>query len=128
MRLRVTPRTDNALCFALSATHGDESSRTAATDEQECGRWLNSDLVLSPTLAYVGSLAGLDPVTPSTVYAASYSGLFKSTDGGDTFNLINSTLGASAYVSAMVIDPIHPNRLYAATINGQGVLQAETRA
>jgi photosystem II stability/assembly factor-like uncharacterized protein len=76
--------------------------------------------LLSPTLAYVGSLA-VDPVTPSTVYAASYSGLFKSTDGGDTFNLINSTLGASANVSAMVIDPIHPNRLYAATINGQGV-------
>jgi hypothetical protein len=76
--------------------------------------------LLSPTLAYVGALA-IDPVTPSTLYAASYSGLFNSIDAGDTFNLITPILGASANVSVMVIDPTHPSRLYAATINGQGV-------
>lgn len=73
--------------------------------------------LLTNTLGPYAHLA-LDPVVPTTVYAASIHGIFKSTNGGSTFSLINSTLTAQTFLTGLVIDPRQPNHLYAGTIAG----------
>lgn len=65
--------------------------------------------------AGVGALA-IDPVTPSTVYAGSSAGLYKSTNGGTSWTLANSTSGS------IVIDPQSTSTLYMGT--GTGVLKS----
>jgi photosystem II stability/assembly factor-like uncharacterized protein len=68
----------------------------------------------------------IDPQEPSTVYAATRSllhgpgtipcgGLFRSTNGGATWNLL-----LNAYTSRIVVDPSDSNRLYVFAWNGSG--------
>jgi ligand-binding sensor domain-containing protein len=62
----------------------------------------------------------IDPQTPSTIYAGtSYSGLFKSTNGGGNWNAINVGLDQfDQYIRALVIDPKTPTTLYTGTYTG----------
>jgi photosystem II stability/assembly factor-like uncharacterized protein len=53
----------------------------------------------------------IDPLTPATIYVGTSVGLFKSTDGGANWN----DAGLHTVVSALAIDSLHPNTLYAAT-------------
>src|SRR5260221_4845138 len=66
----------------------------------------------------------LDPLTPTTVYAGTfgqyvdgvfqYGGVYKSTDGGDSWSL--GTITPSRYpATAVVVDPQTPTTLYAGT-------------
>ena len=63
----------------------------------------------------------VDPLNPSVVYLGTSGGVFKSTDGGETWlakrngfpDIDNWSL--TAPVSAMAIDPAHPDILYAGT-------------
>src|ERR1700687_2900219 len=59
----------------------------------------------------------IDPAKPATVYAANFSGIFKSTDGGESFAAISAGL-TNLFVTALVIDPKNPSRLYAGTQGG----------
>ena len=59
---------------------------------------------------------GIDPATPSTIYAALSSGVFKSLDAGGTW--IPASHGLSGDVWSLVIDPKRPTTLYAATSTG----------
>jgi len=63
----------------------------------------------------------IDPISPGTLYAASYEddgvlffqfNLFKSTNGGASWNISNSPFG---YGSALAIEPGDPNVIYAGT-------------
>ncbi|HEX2269374.1 MAG TPA: carboxypeptidase regulatory-like domain-containing protein, partial [Pyrinomonadaceae bacterium] len=54
----------------------------------------------------------IDPAQPSTVYAGSANGVFKSTNGGRTWAAINNGL-TSRSVITLVIDPLTPSTLYA---------------
>src|SRR5574341_253651 len=56
----------------------------------------------------------IDPTTPTTLYAGAASGIFKSTDGGTSWNRLN--VGVLAITLA--IDPLNPTTLYAWTANG----------
>jgi photosystem II stability/assembly factor-like uncharacterized protein len=56
----------------------------------------------------------VDPRDSNTLYAANAFGAFKSTDGGVSWNGINSDLRSTPILSA-VIDPQSPDTLYAAT-------------
>ena len=71
---------------------------------------------------------GIDPNTPSTLYAGTYdAGVFKSTDGGSTWNALNTgiTTGRTNIpVGALAIDPMEPRRVYAGTYDG-GVFAIE---
>jgi photosystem II stability/assembly factor-like uncharacterized protein len=67
----------------------------------------------------------IDPQTPDTLYASvggchttpcTYSGVFKSTDGGTTWT--GSGLAYSTPPTVLAIDPINPKTVYAATHNG----------
>jgi uncharacterized repeat protein (TIGR01451 family) len=56
----------------------------------------------------------VDPTNANIVYAATESGLLKSTDGGATFNPLAWNASATAgYPDSIAIDPKHPGILYA---------------
>jgi hypothetical protein len=65
----------------------------------------------------------IDPVTPSTLYAATDIGIYKSTDGGENWSEFNTGL-PQRDIRALVIDPLTPSRLYAGTDRG-GVFAIE---
>src|SRR3989449_3553889 len=65
------------------------------------------------------SALAIDPLTPTTLYAGTSGGVFKSTDGGASWSasgLIN--------VSALAIDPLTPTTLYAGTSVFGGVFKS----
>ena len=64
----------------------------------------------------------IDPQTPATLYAwpgsLKYSSPFKTTDGGTTWNSLNTT-GLTAYtINVIAVDPINTNNVYAGTSDG----------
>ncbi len=82
---------------------------------------------LMPSVA-VNALA-MDPKDPETLYAGTgenYSGdgirglgIFKTTDGGETWNLLQATSSSSFwYTNRIVVSPVDHQRIYAATYGG----------
>jgi photosystem II stability/assembly factor-like uncharacterized protein len=82
------------------------------------------------TAGYQGLLA-IDPQVPSTIYAATYSdqwaptfpgGIFKSLDGGATWNALNAQLTgdpvADSQILYLAIDPQNTSTLYTGTYAG----------
>jgi photosystem II stability/assembly factor-like uncharacterized protein len=53
----------------------------------------------------------IDPVTPTTLYAASFYGLAKSVDSGSTWEPLTTPCNG---LTQLAIDPLHPDTLYAA--------------
>ena len=68
-----------------------------------------------------GALA-IDPQTPTTLYAGGTGGVFKSTDGGESWSAVSSGL-TDLRVSSLAIDPKTPTTLYAGT-SGSGVFRS----
>src|SRR5262245_6001269 len=64
----------------------------------------------------------IDPVTPAVLYAGTYEGVFKSTNGGGSWSAINTGL-TDMGVEALAIDPATPTTLYAG-IWGGGVFKS----
>src|SRR5205823_381222 len=57
----------------------------------------------------------VDPANPKTLYAGTWnSGVFKSTNAGDSWNAANTGL-PYLDINALAIDPSNPATLYAAT-------------
>ena len=65
---------------------------------------------IGPFGGSIQSLA-IDPTNPETLYAGTESGVFKSTDGGASWDNVNSALK----VFSIVIDPRKPSTLYASS-------------
>jgi uncharacterized repeat protein (TIGR01451 family) len=66
----------------------------------------------------VNALA-IDPVSPATIYVGTSSGIFKSTNGADSWAEIrNGISGTSPRVNEIAIDPINPNTVYIGTNRG----------
>jgi len=65
----------------------------------------------------------VDPQTPTTLYAGTNGGLFKSTDSGTTWTALNSALGAAAanlsQISVLAIDPTISTILYLSPYPGR---------
>jgi photosystem II stability/assembly factor-like uncharacterized protein len=66
----------------------------------------------------------IDPVTPSTIYAATYdvyagsaNGIYKSIDSGNTWTQIKNGMTNTSILS-LVIDPVTPTTLYVGTYGG----------
>lgn len=73
---------------------------------------------LAPYLAVGGVTSiAVDPVTPATIYAATYSEVYKSLDRGTNWSLMNTGLVAPI-ISALAINPQTPSTLYASTTYG----------
>ena len=76
---------------------------------------------IGPYGGNVTSLA-IDPVTPTTLYAGTGSGVFKSTNGGASWVAASSGM-ISTSVSKLAIDPMTPTTLYAGA-NGNFVYKS----
>jgi photosystem II stability/assembly factor-like uncharacterized protein len=64
----------------------------------------------------------IDPASPQTLYAGNDGGgVFKSTNGGDSWFDINNGLDASSDVTALAIDPDTPSTLYMRGTDNDGV-------
>jgi photosystem II stability/assembly factor-like uncharacterized protein len=61
----------------------------------------------------------VDPTAPTTVYAGSYGSIWKSINGGTTWDWMGVGLGSNA-VKAIAVDPTTPDVVYAG-IEGHGV-------
>jgi hypothetical protein len=59
----------------------------------------------------------IDPVTTSTLYAATSGGVYKSTNAGVDWDDVNTGL-TNTNVRCLVIDPLDPDILYAGTFGG----------
>src|SRR5258708_30852181 len=58
----------------------------------------------------------IDPLTPTTLYAGTLGGgVFKSANGGGSWDAINTGLMTNTDVAALAIDPLTPTTLYAGT-------------
>lgn len=73
------------------------------------------------------------PTDPDTVWVSAQGplwtsggerGLYKTTDGGETWNLVLETADEWTGVTSLVIDPRNPDRLYAATWSRQRTIAA----
>jgi photosystem II stability/assembly factor-like uncharacterized protein len=91
-------------CTALLASAG---ASLAATP----GVWTDNG-------PYGGVVSGLafDPSSPSTVYAATRNGVFKSTDSGANWSAASTGL-TTLWVNAVAVDPANGAVIYAATNN-----------
>lgn len=64
-----------------------------------------------------GICFGFDPRTPKTVYYGSDGGVFKTSDGGRHWTSLQKGIphkGPGATVASLVVDPAHPDTVYAA--------------
>jgi len=66
----------------------------------------------------------IDPTTPTTLYAGTEGGVFKSTDAGITWRPTSSGLPTPSTISALLIDPLTPTTLYAGSYDGSGVFKS----
>jgi photosystem II stability/assembly factor-like uncharacterized protein len=96
-----------------------------STDGGTTWRALTSGL---PAVAYssdeihpVRTLA-IDPHNSNTLYAGTDFGVFRSTDGGETWSAVNSGL-TSLSVFVLTIDPLDSSTLYAGTTGGVFVIR-----
>ena len=70
-----------------------------------------------PYGGWVSAIA-IDPQTPTTLYAGTGVGIFKSSNGGANWTAINSGLPTNVSVNTLAIDPQTPATLYAGTFTG----------
>ena len=64
------------------------------------------------------TVLAVDPQTPANLYAAGFSGVFKSSDGGANWTRSSNGI-TNPSVDALAIDPVTPTTLYAAMLQGQ---------
>ncbi|MEK6288871.1 MAG: SBBP repeat-containing protein [Acidobacteriota bacterium] len=76
--------------------------------------WTSANVGLNQGL-FINVLA-IDPTTTSNIYVGlSFGGVYKSTNGGSNWNVTGLT---NTNITSLVIDPLIPSTLYAATDNG----------
>ena len=101
------------ICLSLATTGISMSGFALAGVNQ----WTS----IGPYGAGISSLA-IDPSTPTTLYAGTGVGVFKSTDGGATWFQVNTGLSTSSEggldVTALVVNPSTPSTLYAGIFGG----------
>ncbi|MGB7922397.1 MAG: SBBP repeat-containing protein [Pyrinomonadaceae bacterium] len=74
---------------------------------------VNAGLPSSPTV----NTLSIDPAHPSTVYAGTSAGLFKSTNGGTNWNA-NANGLTNKVINAIAIDPLNTANVYVVTHSG----------
>jgi len=93
--------------FSISITYAGVNGETKGGED-----WINIGL----TDLEVYSLI-MDSLTPTIIYARAGDGIFKSTDGGDSWTQVNNGL-TDLTIYTLAIDPITPTTIYAGTWDG----------
>ena len=76
---------------------------------------------------YLTNALAVDPTDSNTVYVGTDVGVFKSIDGGNNWTTMNVGLappGQITEVNLLMIDPQHPNTVYAASLNRRGLFKS----
>ena len=61
----------------------------------------------------------IDPNTPTTIYAASSGGVFRTTDGGGTWTLSSNGITEMFEIKSVAVDPTNPSIVYAGNSDSQ---------
>ena len=118
--LAIDPVNPNTI-YAASPGYGTAAgygSIAKSTDGGQSWQAVHAGSVGIPSNALLRSLA-IDPTAPSTVYAsyadAGGSGVMKSTDGGQNWNIATAVTSTDVFFHAQIaIDPSAPSTIYAA--------------
>ncbi len=78
--------------------------------------WFPASAGIPPT-ATLRSIA-VDPITPSTLYVAAWTGCYKSTDAGASWTLLKEGLARNPYLNSIAIDAQDRQTVYAADSAG----------
>lgn len=85
------------------------------TDGASTWKKVNTGLIpseiLDASLSLGVNILMVDPVDPLTSYAGTTKGLFKTTNGAESWHRIGEAL-PDQFISSMVVDPTHPATLY----------------
>ncbi|HWT01381.1 MAG TPA: SBBP repeat-containing protein [Pyrinomonadaceae bacterium] len=79
--------------------------------------WNTLPPLSNSSIVFIGTII-IDPATPSTVYAGTQRGLYKSTNSGASWSLLNFGSFTQPAINAAVIDPNNSQTLYAAASTG----------
>lgn len=107
----IDPVTPATLYVEAYYTSGGSGTIFKSTDSGNTWQAVSTNL----TFNYVSKIV-VDQATPSTLYACSTDGLFKSIDGGINWNKVNFQNNLTVY--SLTIDPVTPTTLYAGTNGG----------
>ena len=77
------------------------------------GTWVSANSGLPTNITALA----INPITPTSLFAASADTIFRSNDGGASWALVGSSLGVTS-ISAFAIDPVHPVVIYAGGAGG----------
>ena len=85
----------------------------------EGGRWLLSNAGLHKgTISAVVNQVVFNPLDSATIYAATTTGIFRSRDGGRSWNERMKGMIEVSFVVCLAVDPERPNVMYAGTSGG----------
>jgi photosystem II stability/assembly factor-like uncharacterized protein len=112
--LMIDPVHSNNLYFTSDAFYRSQDGGNS---------WAKRQLIIDPpitsdpanTFLHATCMA-IDPINPANLYVgamgAEYTGIFKSTNGGDTFRFIRQPNTPFAYIQQISIDPKNPSTIY----------------
>lgn len=106
--LNVAPSDANFVYALASIQYYDQGILLKSTDGGDA--WATSDSIIDGR----GVCLAVDPYDPQKLYLGSwYSGMYRSTDGGSTWQAINNGFPtAFAVFRSIAIDPTNPQRIY----------------
>ncbi|HEU4769511.1 MAG TPA: SBBP repeat-containing protein, partial [Pyrinomonadaceae bacterium] len=107
----VTGRTSGA---DFPSVNGLKTSSNFFKTTDAAANWNNQNSGLAGT---VFSLA-VAPSAPNTIYAATGSGFYRSTDGGSTWTKITTTGLTSNFINVMAVDPSNASIVYVGSFSG----------
>ena len=108
--LAMNPR--NPEILYAGTTGGVYRSPDGAASWRKVNNGLIPAEILDAALSLGVNMLIVDPVTPDTVYAGTTKGLFKTTDGAETWVRIGESL-PDQFISSLAVDPTRPHVLYA---------------
>jgi hypothetical protein len=78
-----------------------------------------------PSTSWIINTIAVHPHNPNVVYIGTFNdGIYRSTNGGTSWQVINNGLGSSD-IRSIAIDPVNPEVLYAGSGNGLGIFKSE---
>lgn len=107
----------NPQILYAGTTGGTYKSVDGAATWKKVNNGLIPERILEASLSLGVNLLAVDPQAPDTVYAATTKGLFKTTDGAQSWMRIGESL-PDQFMSWVAVDPFSPHTLYIAGREG----------
>src|SRR5947207_15098403 len=117
--LLIHPQNPSTL-YAVTQVTGPSVDRRVLKSADGGTNWspVNSGLPVDAEGRYGVTSLAIDPRNQTTLYAANAlmgGGVFKTTDGGENWNAVNSGLPDGGVIATLAIDPQNPDTIYVST-------------